>query len=65
MLLSVRGSDYALEGMAVNLVKATIGLWGITNPTEVIIEGHNQDPDRTQQIIEEGLVKTAKAATTF
>ncbi|MBY0120468.1 FMN-dependent NADH-azoreductase [Bacillus sp. S/N-304-OC-R1] len=70
MLLNARGSDYSLEymagsEMAVNLVKATIALWGISNPEVVIIEGHNQYPDRSQQIIEEGLEKTAKAAAAF
>ncbi|ASV69635.1 FMN-dependent NADH-azoreductase [Cytobacillus sp. FSL W7-1323] len=70
MLLNARGSDYSLEGMAagemaVNLVKTIISLWGITSPSEVVIEGHNQYPDRTQDIIEEGLQNVAKAAAQF
>lgn len=70
ILLNARGSDYSLDHMkasemAVNLVKAIIGLWGITNPEEVVIEGHNQYPDRTQEIIEAGLERTAKAAAQF
>ncbi|MFE4144618.1 FMN-dependent NADH-azoreductase [Peribacillus sp. YIM B13472] len=70
MLLNARGSDYALEGMAsaemaVNLVKNIIGLWGINNPEVVVIEGHNQYPDRTQEIIADGLENVAKAAETF
>ncbi|MDP1420700.1 FMN-dependent NADH-azoreductase [Peribacillus simplex] len=70
MLLNARGSDYALEGMAsaemaVNLVKNIIGLWGINNPEVVVIEGHNQYPDRTQKIIADGLENVAKAAETF
>lgn len=70
MLLNARGSDYALEGMAsaemaVNLVKTIIGLWGINNPETVVIEGHNQYPDRTQKIIADGLENVAKAAEAF
>jgi FMN-dependent NADH-azoreductase len=70
MLLNARGSDYALEGMAsaemaVSLVKNIIGLWGITNPETVVIEGHNQYPDRSQKIIADGLENVAKAAEAF
>lgn len=70
MLLNARGSDYALEGMAsaemaVSLVKNIIGLWGINNPETVIIEGHNQYPDRSQKIIADGLENVAKAAEAF
>ncbi|MFE3973509.1 MULTISPECIES: FMN-dependent NADH-azoreductase [unclassified Peribacillus] len=70
MLLNARSSDYALEGMAsaemaVNLVKNIISLWGINNPEAVVIEGHNQYPDRTQKIIADGLENVAKAAETF
>ncbi|WP_375089938.1 FMN-dependent NADH-azoreductase [Peribacillus sp. RS7] len=70
MLLNARGSDYALEGMAsaemaVNLVKNIISLWGINNPEAVVIEGHNQYPDRTQKIIADGLENVTKAAETF
>ncbi|MGE7609328.1 FMN-dependent NADH-azoreductase [Peribacillus frigoritolerans] len=70
MLLNARGSDYALEGMAsaemaVSLVKNIIGLWGINNPETVVIEGHNQYPDRTQKIIADGLENVAKAAEAF
>ncbi|MDM5285960.1 FMN-dependent NADH-azoreductase [Peribacillus frigoritolerans] len=70
MLLNARGSDYALEGMAsaemaVSLVKNIIGLWGINNPETVVIEGHNQYPDRSQKIIADGLETVAKAAEAF
>lgn len=70
MLLNARGSDYGLEGMAsaemaVSLVKNIIGLWGINNPETVVIEGHNQYPDRSQKIIADGLEKVAKAAEAF
>lgn len=70
MLLNARGSDYALEGMAsaemaVSLVRNIIGLWGINNPETVVIEGHNQYPDRSQKIIADGLENVAKAAEAF
>lgn len=70
MLLNARGSDYALEGMAsaemaVSLVENIIGLWGIKNPETVVIEGHNQYPDRSQKIIADGLESVAKAAEAF
>ncbi|MBT2601917.1 FMN-dependent NADH-azoreductase [Bacillus sp. ISL-53] len=70
MLLNARGSDYALEGMAsaemaVSLVENIIGLWGIKNPETVVIEGHNQYPDRSQKIIADGLENVAKAAEAF
>ncbi|MEC0299523.1 FMN-dependent NADH-azoreductase [Peribacillus frigoritolerans] len=70
MLLNARGSDYASEGMAsaemaVSLVKNIIGLWGINNPETVVIEGHNQYPDRSQKIIADGLENVAKAAEAF
>lgn len=70
MLLSARGSDYSAEHMApyemaVNYVKAVISLWGIHNPEVVVIEGHNQYADRSQEIIESGLKETAEAAVKF
>ncbi|MGG0250495.1 FMN-dependent NADH-azoreductase [Peribacillus frigoritolerans] len=70
MLLNARGSDYALEGMAsaemaVSLVKNIISLWGIKNPETVVIEGHNQYPDRSQKIIADGLENVTKAAEAF
>ncbi|WP_455660664.1 FMN-dependent NADH-azoreductase [Pradoshia sp.] len=67
-LLSARGSDYSLmpgAEMAVNYVKTAISLWGITNPEVVAIEGHNQYPDRTAEIIAEGLEETVKLASRF
>ena len=68
VLLSARGSDYsAMPGaeMAVNLVKAAISLWGITDPEVVVIEGHNQYPDRTAEIVADGLEKATKLASRF
>ncbi|KMY56148.1 FMN-dependent NADH-azoreductase [Bacillus sp. FJAT-27231] len=70
VLLNARGSDYSLETMAaaemaVKYVQANLGLWGITNPETIVIEGHNQYPDRAQEIIADGLEKAAKAAAAF
>ncbi|MBM7604284.1 FMN-dependent NADH-azoreductase [Metabacillus crassostreae] len=69
-LLNARGGVYS-EGpaqaaeMSVNYVKTVLNFWGVTDTTEVIIEGHNQYPDRAKEIIEEGLSKAATAASTF
>lgn len=69
-LLNARGSDYALPGMdagemAEKYVTMNLRLWGITNPETVVIEGHNQYPDRTQDIVAEGLAKVAETAAKF
>jgi FMN-dependent NADH-azoreductase len=70
MLLNARGADYSSEPMAsmemaVRYVKSNLALWGINNPETVIIEGHNQYPDRLNEIIADGLEKVAKAAAQF
>lgn len=69
-LLNARGGDYSSEAMAVSemavrYVQTNLGLWGITNPETIIIEGHNQYPDRAQEIIADGLENVAKAAAKF
>ncbi|TKH02527.1 FMN-dependent NADH-azoreductase [Peribacillus simplex] len=69
-LLNARGSDYALPGMdagemAEKYVTMNLNLWGISNPETVIIEGHNQYPDRSQDIVAEGLAKVAETAAKF
>lgn len=70
VLLNARGGVYS-EGpaqsveMAVNFVKAMLNFWGVQEITSVIIEGHNQFPDRAEEIIEEGLAKAASVATHF
>jgi len=51
--------------MASKYVKTMLGFWGITNITEVIVEGHNQFPEKAEQIIQEGVEKAAKLAETF
>ncbi|MCP3739707.1 FMN-dependent NADH-azoreductase [Rossellomorea sp. BNER] len=67
-LLNARGGVYA-EGdpseMAVSFVKNHLNIFGITDITTVVIEGHNQFPDRREAIIEEGLLKAVQAAKSF
>ncbi|TSB47295.1 FMN-dependent NADH-azoreductase [Bacillus sp. P16(2019)] len=69
-VLTARGSDYALDfmadsEMAAKFVKQVLAFWGILEPTELTIEGHNQYPERTQEIIADGLVEVTKAAASF
>ncbi len=69
-LLNARGGVYS-EGpaasveMSVNYIKNVLAFWGITNTTDIIIEGHNQFPDRSKDIIEEGIRKAAELASKF
>lgn len=69
-LLCARGGVYSDEvmkslEMAMTLVKNSIAFWGITNPAEVIIEGHNQNPAMAEQIIENGLNEVQQLAKRF
>ncbi len=69
VLLSARGGDYSNEFMAAmeaanRFVTASIGLWGI-QPEIVVIEGHNQYKDRSEEILENGLNKVAAVAAGF
>lgn len=69
-LLSARGGVYS-EGpaaaveMANKYVRTLLGFWGVSNITEVIVEGHNQFADKAEAIISEGVTKAAKLAETF
>ncbi|SDN75986.1 FMN-dependent NADH-azoreductase [Alkalicoccus daliensis] len=70
MLLNARGGVYS-EGaaasmeMAVNYVETIMNFFGIDNRSSVIIEGHNQFPEKAEEIIQEGLAKTEKQAASF
>ncbi|MCE7794072.1 FMN-dependent NADH-azoreductase [Salipaludibacillus sp. CUR1] len=70
VLLNARGGVYS-EGpaqsaeMAVNYVKNLLAFWGITNIQTVIVEGHNQFPDKAEELIQEGIKETAAAAQQF
>jgi FMN-dependent NADH-azoreductase len=68
-ILNARGGDYSgernTEEMAVNLVLSNLQLFGVTDITSVIIEGHNQYPDRKNEIIDQGIEQSIKAAQLF
>lgn len=70
VLLNARGGVYS-EGPAANIefslryVESIFRFFGIQDVTPVIIEGHNQFPDRSEVIIEEGLKEVAHIAETF
>ena len=69
-LLTARGGVYS-EGpmaaieLATKYVKTILGFWGISNVTEVVVEGHNQFADKAEEIIHAGVVKAAQLAETF
>jgi len=69
-LLNARGGVYS-EGpaatveMSVKYVQAVLGFWGVQDVTTVIVEGHNQFPDKASEIIAEGIQKAASVAVTF
>ena len=70
VLLNARGGDYSSETMApfemaIKYVQTNFGFWGITDVETIVIEGHNQYPDRAQDIIADGLEAVAKAAGKF
>ncbi len=60
IILNARGGVYSTPEMApsemsVNYVRMIMNFFGITDIEEVIIEGHNQYPDRAEQIIADGM----------
>lgn len=70
MLLNARGGDYSIGPgqsleMAVNYVTNVLHFWGIQDITTVIVEGHNQYPDKAEQIISEGIDKAAAAGKEY
>ncbi|OPA77721.1 FMN-dependent NADH-azoreductase [Paenibacillus selenitireducens] len=69
-VLSARGGVYsegpmASREMAVNFVIYNLNLYGVKNIETVIVEGHNQFPDRSAAIVAEGMEAAAKLASTF
>jgi len=69
-LLTARGGVYSEGPMAAielasKYVKTILGFWGISNVTEVVVEGHNQFPDKAEEIVQAGVVKAAQLAETF
>ncbi|WP_276913770.1 FMN-dependent NADH-azoreductase [Aneurinibacillus aneurinilyticus] len=69
-LLNARGGVYS-EGpaaeieMAVKYVASMISFFGVKDIETVVIEGHNQFPDKAEEIIATGLEKAVKVASTF
>lgn len=51
--------------MAVKYVASMMGFFGVKDMEKVVIEGHNQFPDKAEEIISVGLEKAVKVATTF
>lgn len=70
IVLNARGGIYstgpaASAEMAVNFILGNLRLWGINDITQVIIEGHNQLPAQSAEIIENGLQLAKKTAASF
>ncbi|SDT24052.1 FMN-dependent NADH-azoreductase [Paenibacillaceae bacterium GAS479] len=69
ILLNARGGVYSEGPMseieaAIRPIKGALGLFGI-QAQELIIEGHNQFQDRTQEILRDGLDKVKAVAAAF
>ncbi|MEW5596512.1 FMN-dependent NADH-azoreductase [Peribacillus frigoritolerans] len=70
VLLNASGGVYS-EGpkaeveMAVKYVASMMSFFGVKNIEKVVIEGHNQFPDKAEDIIAAGLEKAVKVASTF
>lgn len=69
VLLNARGSVYSIEPMAsaesaIKPIKTMLGVFGL-DTCEIIIEGHHKFQDRAQEIITDGLKKTAQVAAKF
>ncbi|MFD1426186.1 FMN-dependent NADH-azoreductase [Kroppenstedtia sanguinis] len=70
VLLNARGGLYsegeaASSEMAVNFVVKNLQLFGITDITTVIAEGHNQFPEKRGKIVEEGIRQAIEVAKGF
>jgi FMN-dependent NADH-azoreductase len=69
-LLNASGGVYS-EGpkanieMAVKYVESMMNFFGVKDIEKVVIEGHYQFPDKTEEIIETGLEKAVRLANTF
>lgn len=69
-LLNASGGVYS-EGpkaeveMAVKYVASMMSFFGVNDMEKIVIEGHNQFPDKTEEIISAGLEKAVKVASTF
>ncbi|MNW37607.1 FMN-dependent NADH-azoreductase 1 [compost metagenome] len=69
-LLQARGGVYSVAPMdavemSMKYMKSSLNFWGIQNPEEVVVEGHNQFPDRAEQIVQDGVKRAAELAAKF
>ncbi|MBX9975687.1 FMN-dependent NADH-azoreductase [Cytobacillus firmus] len=69
-LLNASGGVYsngpAVEvEMAVKYVASMMGFFGVKDIEKVVIEGHNQFPDKAEEIIASGLEEAVNVASTF
>ncbi|WP_019910651.1 FMN-dependent NADH-azoreductase [Paenibacillus sp. HW567] len=70
VILNARGGVYS-EGpaasieMAVNYVAGMLNFWGFKNVEQVIIEGHNANPQQSAEIIANGLQLAKTTAASF
>ncbi|EOT49351.1 MULTISPECIES: FMN-dependent NADH-azoreductase [Enterococcus] len=68
ILLNARGGIYssgdavAMETAVTYMEKTFGGMFGMNITEEVIIEGHNADPSKTAEIVENGLNRVAEVA---
>lgn len=65
VLLNARGGAIKEEDpaeLAVRFVKAHLNFFGITDITTCVIEGHHQFPERSEQIINDGLKRVEETA---
>lgn len=69
-IVNARGGVYS-EGpaksneMAVNYVTNMLTFWGVEDIETVVVEGHNQFPDKADDIIADGLKETARLSHSF
>ncbi|KXZ23841.1 FMN-dependent NADH-azoreductase [Bacillus nakamurai] len=69
-ILNASGGVYS-EGpkaeveMAVKYVASMMSFFGVKDIEKIVIEGHNQFPDKAEEIIATGLEKAVKVANTF
>lgn len=69
-ILNARGSDFseepmASQEMAVNFVSTNLNLYGVTDITKVVVEGHNENPDQSETLIRQGIEEAAAAGQRF
>ncbi|MBM7095352.1 FMN-dependent NADH-azoreductase [Bacillus sp. H-16] len=70
VILNARGGVYS-EGpaqsveMAVNYVQNMLSFWGIKDISTVVVEGHNQYPDKAEEIIRDGLERAEELSHQF